>query len=749
MAKFNPDVQEPNPQDYLRASHGISVPENIKPRGQEPNTILPHGQTVGDLSGAIGKKGLGELIGDSTKLAAEAAGYGDKIVRNVIDEKVHEVEAIRDRFTKQLEDMGGNVVGGLGGTDIGGSYDDTLTGAYAQATPDEYPNEVKNVGRTAETLQTAFDQNKLSQTQYYGALNSKLKSLRAQFPGYRDYIDREVSRVVGTNPANAYIRSQIMDLNRAMAGKGDEVKATMTEVRSLIKDGWHGPGGLLASDMLKMLRNNPTPETLDWVQKQINIHNARKYDLTVSAQERSEREGQERDEKSEASVDGQKMVFGVIDETVEKAKLKYGVQLPGNFAKVSQAALEGKIPPELVRSFAADLAQERGIVFNAAIARLANTVDPITKKTYIDKLGGMDAAKKFVNDNLFNYDFMLKLATDGDFGLIPKIANANKDAIEVTTSGMLNDPRTRNVTRNLAAARTVFPNITVDMMQKLLPSAQWQSLETYFLGQTAAMVTQPQLRPGGSGRPDTVMDTIEDMKRKGIATPQNNNELISFAEKIGDKSIDDGWKKNMIKGTFSNLTYGLIDEFQKEGVDPATGKPTRFGQYSIFRRLTSDDITSEVKRLDAQEPGLWQKYSDWVKYSFGVSMYSNEIKDLNQPMPEGISIQWNKEQHKWGMTVGKDTDALYKSSFTPQPGMRNYDPARVEFIKRSLRNLNSALQGVSKVAETEGSDVNSYLINLMQTFGARISDEGVPAAMQQAIKKSREEQEKIRSKYKE
>src|SRR5260370_37455226 len=68
---------------------------------------------------------------------------------------------------------------------------------------------LKRIGTLTQARQATSGRN---DTLYVQQLNSLAKNLRAQYPGYRPYIDEQISSMTGMNPANAYVNSLLADL---------------------------------------------------------------------------------------------------------------------------------------------------------------------------------------------------------------------------------------------------------------------------------------------------------------------------------------------------------------------------------------------------------------------------------------------------------------------------------------------------------------------------------------------------------
>jgi len=67
---------------------------------------------------------------------------------------------------------------------------------------------------------------KVNDTQYTMQVNSLLKQLRTQYPGFKDYIDTEMKSYSGIDPANAVMKNLLEDINH----NATNAKSNMTRL---------------------------------------------------------------------------------------------------------------------------------------------------------------------------------------------------------------------------------------------------------------------------------------------------------------------------------------------------------------------------------------------------------------------------------------------------------------------------------------------------------------------------------------
>src|SRR5882672_209847 len=236
MAPFNPPINPLNPDDYTRKSRAVDIDPGIKPQGVAQNQIMPHGVMQGDesakyageaeasgiKSAAVSGTAYGDLFKDIVQTVDFAGKGGVELVKKDIENKVYEVA---DRERQSYTDILQKVKAGIGVKNV--------LDSNAEMTDEEStPAEVAGLPDSFSALQGARDSGKISGTYYQSRLLAEAKTLRAQYPGFREYIDQQFSKVTGTNPANAYIHSLVQDINRAASSTAGEKSKMLNFIRS-------------------------------------------------------------------------------------------------------------------------------------------------------------------------------------------------------------------------------------------------------------------------------------------------------------------------------------------------------------------------------------------------------------------------------------------------------------------------------------------------------------------------------------
>jgi muramidase (phage lysozyme) len=217
MAEITQKVQGVNPTSYI----GLS---------KEPDRVRPN-------------TGFGELFKGIGSLAEGAV--------TAIDEK-------------NKEDISKSLYGGVDdihkelGVDVAAEAGAVKTPLFTgnENNQNVNPAVAETVERNTESLsrlKTALEQGKISQMYYAQRSEALVRNLRAQYPGYREFIDDKVSKITGMKPANTIIReiTGAIEARRTSAQQSAEKEITFIrgkmehlspeEREEAIAGGWNDP----------------------------------------------------------------------------------------------------------------------------------------------------------------------------------------------------------------------------------------------------------------------------------------------------------------------------------------------------------------------------------------------------------------------------------------------------------------------------------------------------------------------------
>src|SRR5258708_10744350 len=268
------DIQPPqvNPPDWTRVSRHIQEPEHI---------------TKADASTGIALSTLGTGIEEAAKLydTSEKSYLKDKVTTGV--------DKLRDDYSNAYLNIRNQQQGLIP------PQPQTL----AQVDTPPVPGGLKSGLDRATQLGIAQAQNMghVNDTLYTMNLNSLAKQLRAQYPGYKDYIDQQIQSVSGVDPANAVMRNLLEDINRNASNAKSEHDKVTTMVRAAVTGGVGaiGPNGIPNAAILSSMcdRGQVTP---DQVYAYIAKYSAKDWQRTQEMNERANDQGKLSDIQTKA-----------------------------------------------------------------------------------------------------------------------------------------------------------------------------------------------------------------------------------------------------------------------------------------------------------------------------------------------------------------------------------------------------------------------------------------------------------------
>lgn len=722
MAQFNPPVQPTNDPNYENRSRPIDIPDTIRPRGAEENRILPKGQEIGDRSAEYTGKALGsaaEAAGNEAKgfgdLFAGIVGIGDfmakagvQMVKKDIEDRVYDI-ANKERmaYTEALE----SVKAGRAGKNI--------LDANAEMT-DEVPGEIDDLPNTLGALTGARDAGKISNTYYRGRLLEEAKNLRARYPGFRQEIDQEFSKVTGINPANAYINSLVGDINRASASGAKEKNSMNNFI--LQRQGYvNSKFGGTAQQVHQKFNNGEmsTQDVLNWAapnereEQELKIRNSRMNDTKAT-----------RVEQEYQAVRNVDAAFGmVVGRSVDTMLSKMEINSAEDAGKLDLQVKSGAIKSERFQEIGQEIAQHRT---QLKVQMLADA-----DRTGVTKLIGKDEVIKRADAALTQLEVLNDRVYNKDFGGIYNAAKAIKAQTEDDTKELLKHPKLGPPMRQMRVLREIggeqwFQKFNLELIKEGLPG-HYQEYAKRWMSEITSGANRR-----ATGMDTTFNDVIDDFKAKGMKDPAVNNKLVNMVTMIGDKDTPDLVKEEIARAAFSDGNKGFIGKLNADGID-SRGRPIQ-GQNAVFQKWTSEEVTTGMKKLGETNPELWRKYNDWAKETLGTELIGREINDLKTiPENSNVKVGWDDKNSRF-FAIDARPDSLKEVQ-------RGYhvSAASNQYFKRveaSLNRINSNMDNYKNIAKVSGADPNLFMLKAIADIGGRealTKVDGIPFQMLQQM----------------
>jgi hypothetical protein len=676
LAPFNPSPKPTQDPEWLKQSQPITQPK--------ANT------TMGEIFQGIGEIG-GQLV----------AGTDFLIKKNIEDVATTKATQIRDAFTQQLDTLSDAVSGT--GTNPAPAKPSLLADptSVAGAPENLVPQGLQNIGDKVGVLVGARDNGRISETAYYGQLSTLAKSLRNWYPGYRDYIDQQISKVSGVDPANAYIRSRIADINAMSKQEDDGTKLILSTLKGEAFLG-NPEAAILANDLTngRITVENARVKMHSLASEfyQYKVQNARWQNMKVVT---------EMDEKI-ADQQMNEMGLNIAARAFNVPNIP-GIRTPGGVLDLMEKSSRGEVEVDGPQWQVIDqyVRGRRALAANEMLNR-ANENGQV-------KLFGMTKVKEKINASLFAFDNVLeaiKTKNPGFANLQAASVDAMKDAV---TYNLVTREDIGKVGLRWNAFRGLMGNEAFSALsQRLVVESGGLKAASIYMQKKAT----DALSPYDVLKQPSIKTDLEETARKarenpasGLGDGQVGNAFINLIETVGGQGttkIPDEQKKNVVNYAFGEQNRGVATVIGPERIVDGKRKPA---DLTYFRRVTSPEITNEIWRLNQKFPNenLWGKYENWAKETFGFEIFSRQLGDLRDlTLRPDQTLAFNGTRFQVLDQHGND---LLESRAVA--GYTKLSPR----IRDTLRDINAGMHQLVPIAEKSGSPVDAYLMRVLSEFG--------------------------------
>lgn len=725
MAVVNPPINPTNEPKYGNDSRAIDTPDPIKRQGVQYNQILPEGQKIGDVSAqyegqaagiaaqadSTAMKGYGDLFANIVGIGDFIGKAGVQMVKKDIENRVYEVaDKERQAYTAELESIKAKGTKNL---------------LDANASMDEVPEDISDLPDTLNTLKAARDGGKISKVDYQGRLLEAAKSLRAQYPGFKNEIDQEFAKVTGQNPANARINSLISDINRAAASNSSEQNKMLTYIRSAATAGVPRAEEMYAG----YLEGKFT--ALDVV-KHVAKYSQFKERLNIRSMEYNDKKMTREEGFIKGKEDADFALGGIVASAADTLLGKLGLSSPEEVAKLDGLQKAGQIPSQRW----AQLNQEAA----SSITQMRVTMAADMDRTGTTKrIGGIAERNKMIEEAIKPLIAIQDRIINRDFGGIHSAATEAKTVLDDTEKALLTDSKAGPIFASQAVMKKLGGELYLqkfNLEQALGPNGLPKAYGEWYKRWVSQIHTQ-----GGKADPAAVTtynDMFNEMKAKGINNDKINRNIVKEVEKIGSSETPDGIAASIAKAAFSPGNRGFISKLNVDGYD-ANGKPTS-GQNAVFSRWTSPEVTNRIKKLSAKDPELWYNYTTWAKETFGNELLSREIGDLSKITKDpNIKIEWDHDNKRFEAT--RTTVPQLQANFREGRGGEGLNTSeqvaniqQFNTVRASIARINAGLYNLKNVAkeDTKESDVDAFLLSAISNAAgpdALKNVQGIPVEM--------------------
>jgi hypothetical protein len=647
MAEFNPQLQPTRAEEFLNLSKPISTVPVDKSKGMTLETI-------------------GQGIEGTVKLT-------DDLIKNTIrNDLTSQIDQRKEDFTTQLEQQAGV------------SKPSDSTNILPDGVTNSVPSEIKSGLNRIQNLQSAINNgagDKINDTLYSGQINSIVKNMRSKYPGYRDYIDSEASKISGLPVANAYYKNLMQDINARNSLIRTEAEKPLNMLRSNINI----PG---APEMIQAYMSGRVDANgvYRWIGRNLSI----KYELDQRKAAREEFKGSRDVRAIVASDDASFEAYATVSNYFNNLVTASG-QTVGNLI---DSVTKGQV------HLSSSDAQKLGVLIAGAKQKAREEIlakwNQGGANSMIAHLGGIKAANDILDQHFQRFDNMINLVTNKETGLAGFAARQNAGMIDDQRNGLYNDKELGDPTMKLKVVSEDWgPNwANTSLGQVILKNGIDTKVKNYFERKVIDAT-------GGDIRfPPSFSKDITDGQGKNIRDPRYFSSLAGLSAGILDKQIGDKTKLNLVDYFFSPDNIGNLDKIQRDAIGPKGEKTV--GADTFYQNLTSKAMTDEINRLGRIRSDAWVMYRNWAQDAF-ARLSRDDITTLAKISAGGVKVNFNPETHQLAIT-GLDKSNPY--AFT-QLGNLNY----------ALQRLNSRLRNLAHVEESDGGDVNEFLLQVLKDNG--------------------------------
>lgn len=607
------------------------------------------------------------------------------------------------------------------------------TFAAGMAEPGTTPEELSHMGTQLDNMNGA---KRISSTYYAGILADYAKDLRSRYPGYRDFIDQQIEKQTGFNPANKYITSMTTDINQQLRASMTDVKQFEHRINEMVDNGypgWAGPGGYKQAWKEGRMTNAQIDE---YINRDKGLEHFYKMDEKRTNWKEKNIKEIEGDATRSASLEAG-MHF---DRTMDNIKIAGKVWTKD---EINNQITRWQNGDEMVDSTKANqLAQAiegAGRTSRSRIWARWNQTPPEGGMNMVQRLGGEVKAGQILDKQMQEtFGVPVEAIRAKDWGLFQASTNLVK--------GMQNDEERRMYSHPTIGppllklkAISQFPDYAKEMFGDIIKDPKLApGFKNYFLQEVGTVITQPT-NPN-TGQPRTMTDTITEAQTHGFQNPDSYKKFVGMVKSVTTNTLPDDEKLKFAHWAFSDGNQGVISKFfQRDGYDDK-GRPIS-GQISVYRSMTNLEMAKEIYRLGAKDPTIIPKYNAWVSRTIDKELLPQEIKDLQgiQGIP-GVQLKWDDKNNLFEPVFDR---ARYgdKNPFAARGNDRLWPAGSQEDkINSTINRINMILPGLTNIARASGGAVDNdavaaFIFRTLGDMGYKPTGgtTGLPADMMRAI----------------
>jgi hypothetical protein len=560
---------------------------------------------------------------------------------------------------------------------------------------------------------------------------SILKDARAQFPGFRQYVDSEMHRITGKDVANASIQNMISDINSFMSGKNTERDKVVS--------------------FLNREENIKVPNA-DWAVRQaldgkmdmsqavgfVADYNRLRWDREADKSRREYKEFTEAD---------------TIKDIVARVNMDAPQQIIASFNQ--RDIMAGHTMQDFISGKAGEIKDKDATAM--AFKQYEEVLRQQMINTYMqEKVPGDPAGRTWYQMAPKEIDAAVEqhlgpVRRQADLILNDKYGTASADERYVKNLNnnrlrqMYDNPAISQALSNMHNARQISPFIE-EVFRAFEAGPLETGVKSYVEGSAKAASEQPGLTgiPGGPGKrptppsgiPFTMIDNLRDAQKHNVVDQQAYDSMVHIVEGISNPKANDTEKRNLAKYAFDPANVKLMPAI--EGFK---------SQMSVYGRMTSPEIVNTMRKLGGED---WKNYTNFVGSSYDY-MFRTHVLELNNLTDDPATrVAYDNKTHQWDVK-----EAITRTPGTPEMRMQAYrDQTQTAYAYRNtkevLDRLNFGIRALVRVYKEEGipeEEIDTRLRRNMHQMGLVEGAETPGSKMVRALEMAKAHEE-LQKKFK-
>lgn len=543
------------------------------------------------------------------------------------------------------------------------------------------PPNLKSGMAKLDALYQGYQNGSIKESHMYGLLNSYVKQIKANNPGYEDNVDKWMESK-GYRPANQLVASLrqealqgLSQRNAAAKDRLDFEEAHTGEITAVYGDDyWTNPDK----------RNMP----MDQLLKGVSQFTATKADTELQSALLTEKIKRGEATKQDYEVTARK-IAGNYSATVTRG-------LGDDFEnKILAYQKSGQIvPPEELQQITATFAAKKAEMQKGLIDALSNdknqtwyNLDEPTRK---DILASATAGLDVLQDTI----------TNKEYGLTAVAANLVKAQTDQSAAGLLGNP----LIKRFAAVKNLLGDAGAGIL-----IAQPGNMDALSKAVVSGMTIGAIDGKDSTGTPvekslKTDFEDISKAKKQGARLDDKTYKAVidTNAALLKEPSIAPEVKARIIQYMFGPNNDGFMQLFDNDKLA------------KVYGNLVNPEMTKTIASLAEKDPQLWKNYSTWSYRAFQAvgQQLGSEIKQSPGSFLDAFTLRYNKARGQLeatpnGRRTSADQDPLDQATMNG-------------IVMQRVTDLNTLLSSIKPVTDKEGLDLGIVAKQVLNNAGLQI-----------------------------